>query len=102
MLTHIVLIRLTDDASDDQVATLVAGLRDLPTRIPEIRSYTVAHDLGLVEGNYDLVLTARFASPDDLHTYLAHPAHVQVVQDLLEPVSAHRVRIQYAGPEREI
>lgn len=97
MLTHIVLIRLADDASEDRVGELVAGLRALPDQIPEIRSYTVARDLGLAEGNYDLVVTGRFASPEDLRTYLAHPAHQQVVRELLEPVSTDRVRIQYAS-----
>lgn len=99
MLTHIVLIRLTEAATDDQVAELVSGLRSLPDQIPEIRSYTVGRDLGLAEGNYDLVVTGRFASPDHLRSYIAHPAHQDVVRDLLDPVCADRVRIQYASNE---
>jgi hypothetical protein len=101
VLTHIVLVRLTEDAGEEQVAALVAGLRGLPDQIPHIRSYTVARDLGLAEGNYDLVVTGRFASPEDLRAYIAHPAHQQVVHDLLDPISADRVRIQYASQERD-
>lgn len=97
MLTHIVLIRLVDGAPEERVGELVAGLRALPEQIAEIRSYTVARDLGLAEGNYDLVVTGRFASPDDLRAYIAHPAHQRVVQELLDPLCADRVRIQYAS-----
>lgn len=101
MLTHIVTVRFVEDATDDQVAALVNGLRGLPDQIPEIRSYTVGRDLGLVEGNGDLAVVARFASPEDLRAYLAHPAHVAVVAELLEPISASRTRIQIASVDRD-
>ncbi len=101
MLTHIVTIRLRDEATHKQVESLVRGLRKLPDRIPEIRSYTVGEDMGLIVGNCDLVIVAEFASSDDLRAYMAHPAHVKLVRELLEPVSAERHRIQFPSPEPE-
>ncbi|HYI63100.1 MAG TPA: Dabb family protein [Acidimicrobiales bacterium] len=101
MLTHVVMIRFVDDATDGQVAALVEGLRALPDQIPEIRSYTVGRDMGLVDGNCDLAVVGQFASAADLRTYLDHPAHVALVADLLEPVSASRTRIQFPSPDRE-
>jgi len=56
----------------------------------------VEHDLGLVDGNHQLAIVGRFASPEDLTTYLEHPAHVAVVRDLITPVSPERARIQIA------
>jgi len=94
VLTHIVLIRLRDEATPEQVDALVDGLRALPAQIPAVASYTVSRDLGLVEGNHGVAIVARFASPEDLTTYLEHPAHVAVVRDLIPPVSDERARIQ--------
>ncbi len=96
MLTHIVLIRLHDDTADEKIDALLAGLRALPGQIPAIGSYAVEHDLGLVDGNHQLAIVGRFASPEDLTTYLEHPAHVAVVRDLITPVSPERARIQIA------
>ncbi|MGI8940199.1 MAG: Dabb family protein [Iamia sp.] len=94
MLTHIVLVTIADHAPEAQVQALVDGLRALPDQIPEIGSYQVDRDLGLADGNAGVAIVARFASPEDLATYIAHPAHVAAVRDLLDPISPSRVRIQ--------
>lgn len=94
MLTHIVLIRIADGADERQVTRLIDGLRALPAQIPEIASYSVAHDMGLHLGNADVAIVSAFASPEDLRAYIDHPAHRAVVTDLLEPVAADRMRIQ--------
>ena len=94
MLTHIVLVTIADDAPEERVEALVAGLRALPDQIPEIVDYQVGRDLGLAEGNAEVAIVARFASAEDLATYVAHPAHQAAVRDLLEPISPHRTRIQ--------
>lgn len=94
MLTHIVLVTIADDAPEAQVQALVDGLRALPGQIPEIGSYQVDRDLGLADGNAGVAIVAHFASPEDLATYIAHPAHVAAVRDLLDPISPSRMRIQ--------
>lgn len=99
VLTHIVTIRIKDEATDKQVAALVRGLRKLPDQIPEIQSYTVGQDMGLIVGNCDVAIVARFASADDLRAYIAHPAHVKVVRQLLDPIAAERLRIQFPSPD---
>jgi hypothetical protein len=95
VLTHIVLI--TADATDEQVEAMVAGLRGLPPQIEEIRSYEVGRDLGLAEGNATVAIQATFASPDDLQAYVVHPAHQQVVTELIRPVAASVSRAQVAA-----
>lgn len=96
MLTHIVLITASDDATDEQVEAMVAGLRGLPDRIEEIRGYEVGRDLGLAEGNATVAIQATFASPDDLQAYVVHPAHQQVVTELIRPIAASVSRAQVA------
>ena len=78
MLTHLVLITAAPDATDEQVEAIVAGLRGLPAQIDVIGTYEVGRDLGLAEGNATVAIQATFASPDDLRTYIDHPAHQAV------------------------
>lgn len=96
VLTHIVLITASADATDEQVEAMVAGLRDLPGRIEEIRGYEVGRDLGLAEGNATVAIQATFASPDDLQAYVVHPAHQKVVTELIRPIAASVTRAQVA------
>lgn len=97
MLTHIVTITLTPEATPEAIDALVAGLEGLPAEIDAIGTYRVGRDLGLFPGNADLVIVATFATAEDVRAYVDHPAHQGVVRDLLEPISAHRQRIQIEG-----
>lgn len=94
MLTHIVLISTSDDATDEQVEAVLAGLRALPEQIEAIATYDVGRDLGLAEGNATIAIQATFASPSDLDAYIAHPAHQQVVTDLIRPIATSVSRAQ--------
>jgi hypothetical protein len=97
VLTHIVLITATAEATDEQVEAVIAGLRALPAQIDEIRGYEVGRDLGLAEGNATVAIQATFASPDDLQAYVVHPAHQQVVTELIRPIAASVSRAQVAA-----
>lgn len=96
MLTHIVLITAADDATDEQVEAMVSGLRSLPAQIDAIGSYEVGRDLGLAEGNATVAIQATFASPEDLEAYVVHPAHQEVVTELIRPIAASVSRAQVA------
>lgn len=79
MIRHIVAWRLTaaDPAQKQRDAERIAvGLQELVPVIDEIQNLTVGVDLGVVEGNWDLVFWADFASLAALEAYQAHPAHV--------------------------
>ncbi len=99
MLTHIVLISLAPDATDDQVDAMVAGLEGLPAQIDAIGTYQVGRDLGLFPGNAGVSVVATFADADAVRTYIDHPAHQQVVRDLIQPISDTRLRTQFTTPE---
>ena len=94
MLTHLVLITVSPDASEAQVERMIAGLRSLPPQIDVIDTYLVGHDMGLAEGNATVAIQATFASPEDLQTYVDHPAHQAVVVDLIRPIAASVSRAQ--------
>jgi len=99
MLRHVVLIRLVEDDPerplDASADELVAALRALPDRIPEIRSYEVGRDLGLAPTNAHVAIVAEFDDAEALAAYREHPAHVDVLERLIEPVSASRTAVQF-------
>lgn len=94
VLTHIVLITTSADATDEQIEAALAALRALPEQIEAIAGYDVGRDLGLAEGNATIAVRATFASPTDLDAYIAHPAHQQVVTGLIGPIAAAVTRAQ--------
>ena len=95
MLRHVVLLKWNEDATAEQIESVVSGMRALPAAIPQIRSYEVGRDLGLRDGAYDLGLVAEFDDADAWRTYLAHPDHVEVVANRITPIMADRASVQF-------
>ena len=96
MFRHVVMVRLTEDMTDDQKEALRAGLGRLPEVIPDIRAYRFGDDAGLNEGNFDFVVTADFDDADGYLAYRDHPDHKQLVADLLGPFVTKRASVQFA------
>lgn len=92
---HLVLLRFHDGTGPEQVQALADGLRRLPGLIPEIAGYHVGPDLSLAETTWDFGISADFGSVDDFAAYRDHPEHRAVVRDLVEPVAAERVAVQF-------
>lgn len=94
MIRHIVLFTWTDDATDEQKATVTAELRKLPDAIPEIRSYTVGPDAGINEGNHAYAVVGDFDSVDDYLVYRDHPQHQAIIAEHIKPILAARAAVQ--------
>lgn len=95
MLRHVVLFQWKAGVTDEQVQAVIDGLARLPTEIPEIAAYSVGHDAGLTEGAWDFAVVADFASAADWRAYLAHPAHLRVVEEAITPIRESRVVVQF-------
>jgi hypothetical protein len=95
MFRHVVLLTLSGDAGPDTRAAILAELRGLPDRIPEIRSYVVGADAAVNEGNADVGVVADFDSVDDYLVYRDHPEHRSVIERLIAPALAGRTAIQF-------
>jgi len=95
MLHHVVVFRFVDDVTDDQRRAVVEGLRALPASIDAIRSFAVGTDVGRVDGNADLAVSATFDDAAGWRTYVEHPDHQQVIADLLRPILAGRHAVQF-------
>ena len=95
---HCVLGCFADDATDEQKAAMMEGLRGLPAKIPQIHSLLVGMDLGMVKGNHDWALNVEFASKEDYEVYAGHEAHVEVISTLIKPIlkAGTRTAVQFA------
>jgi hypothetical protein len=96
MIRHCVLLRFTDEATDDQRQAVLDGLAALPTAIPAIERYEFGPDVGLGEGNWDLAVTADFADGDAYRVYAGHEAHVQFIAERIKPILADRAATQFS------
>ncbi len=95
MVRHVVLFRLKEDAPEGTLHSLTKALARLPECISEISAYSYGRDLGLREGNFDFGVVAEFENAEAFAAYVDHPDHQSFVQDLLTPVMAERVALQF-------
>jgi hypothetical protein len=94
MIRHIVLFTWTEDATDEQRATVTTELRKLPGAIPQLRSYTVGGDAGINQGNFEYAVVADFDSVEDYLVYRDNPQHQAVIAEHINPILASRAAVQ--------
>ena len=93
MLTHVIIIKLKEEASD-QAIDLRDSLLALQGQVPSLRQIEAGVDVLGQARSYDVVLIARFDDLDGLEAYQVHPAH-QVVGDVIRDVAASIVAVDY-------
>lgn len=95
MIRHVVTFIWTAQATPEQKDRVPAELALLPQKIPGVRGYQFGADAAVVAGNADYALTADF---DDIDAYLAyrnHPAHVEFIEQVINPILERRVSVQF-------
>jgi hypothetical protein len=95
---HVVMFQWADDAPEDQVDQVRAGLDALPPLIPQIRSYLHGPDVGVSEGNFDYVVVADFDNVNDWRTYRDHPLHILFIEECIKGKVKQRGAVQYQTP----
>ena len=95
MVRHIVLIKWVEGTTAEQVQEVTAALDSLPAQIDAIASYTHGPDLHLAEGRHDYAVVADFADADAWRVYDTHPVHEKARADVIFPLVAHRVSVQF-------
>jgi hypothetical protein len=89
------MFTLNPGLSSVELGRLKAVASRLPQHINKIRRFEIGEDLGLVEGNADLVVVAEFDNEQDYIAYADHPAHRGFVSDVLKPCLVSRTAVQY-------
>lgn len=83
-LRHVVLFAFKDEASAEQVQSIVDGFKALPSTVPGITAYewgTNVSPEGLNDG-FTHCFTLTFANAEDRDAYLSHPEHQRFVGTL--------------------
>ncbi|GHA25236.1 hypothetical protein GCM10007989_21130 [Devosia pacifica] len=78
-IRHVVLFDYAADAAEDEIQAVIAGLDALPSKIEEIRDWSLTEDLGKREGSFRYSLIAHFDDMAAMERYLAHPEHQKAV-----------------------
>ena len=96
MFRHVVILKWKESATADERRALREALAQLPGLIPELRSYRVGEDAGLVQqGNGDMAIVADFDTVADYVVYRDHPVHQDVITRLMRPILESRAAVQH-------
>jgi len=88
VLTHVVLMKFADPQDAPKAKELLEGMEG---RIEQIRDLAVGLDVVGSPVSYDLCLTTRHESPEELRGYQEHPAHLEVAAWLHPRLTARAV-----------
>jgi hypothetical protein len=94
MITHIVLFKLADPATEILAATR-NKLLSMNGKIDLLRHLEVGVDVIRSERSYDIALTTRFDSLEDLQAYQVHPYHAGEVVPHMKTVCSSIVAVDY-------
>lgn len=94
MITHIVLFKLTE-ASAENLETTRHKLLSMDGKIDLLRYIEVGVDVVRSERSFDIALTTRFDSREDLQAYQIHPYHAGEVIPHMKSVCSSIVAVDY-------
>jgi hypothetical protein len=94
MITHIVFFKL-EEPTAGRLSEAREILLSMAGKIPELRHLEAGVDLIRSERSYDIALTARFDTLDDLQAYQVHPYHLSRVVPHMKSVCSSIVAVDY-------
>jgi len=94
MITHIVLFKLAEPTAENLAATR-NKLLSMDGEIDLLRHLEIGVDLIRSERSYDIALTTRFDSLEDLQAYQIHPYHAGEVIPHMKAVCSSIVAVDY-------
>lgn len=99
MITHIFVGTLVDGVSEEDIERLLAGWRELPKLIPEVRSLHAGRNISRRDTRYSLVLVAEFDDLAAWERYMDHRDHkaigAELTTRLINPQSRAMVQVEY-------
>ncbi|MBO4557902.1 MAG: Dabb family protein [Bacteroidales bacterium] len=94
MVKHIILWTLKPDFSEEEKATIKAGIKagleGLVGKVPGLIDVKVHIDGRLASSNADVMLDSTLESEEALKGYAKHPAHVAVANEKVRPYTEQR------------
>ena len=98
MIKHIVFVKIKGASSEDEkmndLKKLKEALDNLPSQIPEIKSYQTGINNSDSASASDFALIGEFESEETLETYKNHPEH-QKVLDLISSIKGRTAVVDF-------
>ena len=85
-IVHVVLFKWKPDATPEQIERVMQGLSALKSRVPGIVDLVCGTNFCDRAQGYTHGLVVRFTDRAALDAYGPHPAHQEVVQNLILPI----------------
>jgi Stress responsive A/B Barrel Domain len=95
MIRHNVLFKWKPEATDEQKQQVATELAKLPSIVPSLRAFASGPDAGLAQSNFDFAVSADFDDEAGFFAYRDDPAHREVVERYILPITAQRVAVQF-------
>jgi len=95
MVTHVVIFTWIAGTTQQQIEVVGRALDGLATQLSAFVTIRHGPDLRFREGNGDYALVATFADRAGWDTYQADPRHKAFVRDVITPLMAARLTIQF-------
>jgi hypothetical protein len=95
MVEHVVLFKWKEDAAPEAVQAVIRGLKALNDKIPGIMDLSCGENFSARSQGFHCGLVVRFINRAALDVYGPHPAHQEVVQNLIAPIRADILAVDY-------
>ena len=92
---HIVLFKWKEDASPSAIAEVVVGLQRLAQEIPGILDLSCGENFSTRSQGFHTGVVVRFTDRNALDEYGPHASHQAVVQNLIAPIRADVIAVDY-------
>ncbi|HSL59510.1 MAG TPA: Dabb family protein [Acidimicrobiales bacterium] len=99
MLRHVVMMRWRAGTPPEVVERLGEELAALHARTPTLLDYRYGPDVGLVDGNWDYVVVADFATDADYVAFRDDLDHREMIERAIAPHRADRAAVQLRLPD---
>jgi hypothetical protein len=95
LVEHIVLFKWKAEATPEQIHAVLDGLSGLKELLPEILDLTIGENFTERSQGFTHGLVVRFADKSGLESYGPSDAHQYVVKNLIAPIRADTIALDY-------
>ncbi len=95
MIVHLVLFKWKEEATSESILATIEALKRLKSKIPNIIDLSCGKNFTNRAQGFQHGLMVKFRDRNDLESYQNHPAHQEVVQNLIKPILADIIALDY-------
>lgn len=95
MVEHLVLFKLSPEATEEQKQQAIDGLKSLREKIPGILHLSAGRNFSDRSQGYEIGLTVQFVDRAALDVYIPHPAHRECVDRFITPIKTDVIVVDY-------